>query len=547
MTGWIAAAALLVAAPASAEILYSKDGVVFEGTLRKVVSQAGVCNVLEGHNTAAVYEQLKANQGQPLDLWRVDFSVRNESGRPLEFLRAAGWVRAEHPPCTNWSGPETPPDAWLRVEWGDYYELLQMPSGMQPEQETANALYLMVFHEHQPRFGEWDIDYRFAAASPAAGESGGGDQRAGGERAAAPAGASQLPPDIQADLYLRQAVQAVGEGDAASARAAMERLETLQREHELEPAPADHYRYAQAWAAAGEPERAMESAVRYLQLQGREAEHYAEALDLVSRAESGNAGRPAGDTAANAGGARADPPRSGFSADQTCAGKAKGSECWMELESHPSCYVWNHSLWPGETATTWTAGCSGGLASGSGTLKWVNDRGEWESSGTLRDGKHNGHWVSGSSEGSYVDGKKNGHWVEPWGDESGREGPYVDGKEHGHWVIRLSNGRVEEGPFVDGKQHGHWVERSADGSVGGGAYVNDRKHGHWVERGEEWDSEGSYVNGDPQGHWVTTYAETGTWEGPMVDGQHHGTWVRTYPNGNTRVTTWVNGEEQEGR
>ena len=86
---------------------------LFEGTLRKVVVQAGVCNVLEEHYTAEVYEKLKANQD-----------------RPLDFLRADGWVRAEHPPRTNWSGPEAPPDPLLRVKWGDYYELVQMPYGM---------------------------------------------------------------------------------------------------------------------------------------------------------------------------------------------------------------------------------------------------------------------------------------------------------------------------------------------------------------------------------------------------------------------------------
>ena len=102
-----------------------------------------------------------------------------------------------------------------------------------------------------------------------------------------------------ADRYLRKAEQAVRDGDIAIALLAMERLEALQREHGLESAPEDHYRYAQAWEAAGEPERAMESAVRYLQLRGRDAEHYTEALDLMNRAESGKAGPAAGVSAAS--------------------------------------------------------------------------------------------------------------------------------------------------------------------------------------------------------------------------------------------------------
>ena len=93
---------------------------------------------------------------------------------------------------------------------------------------------------------------------------------------AAAAAAAQLPPEIQADRYLLQAEQAVRDGDAASARAAMERLGALEREHGLEPAPEDHYRYAQAWEAAGAPQRPLAAAVSYLQLRGREAEHYTE-------------------------------------------------------------------------------------------------------------------------------------------------------------------------------------------------------------------------------------------------------------------------------
>ena len=148
----------------------------------------------------------------------------------------------------------------------------------------------MVFHEHQPRFGEWDIRYEFAAGSGTAGQSGGSTQRGRGPSAPPLAASLQLPPAIQADRYLRQAEQAVRSGDAAGARAAMERLEALEREHGLEPEGEDHYRYAQAWEAAGEPQRAMDSAVRYLQLRGREAEHYTEALDLMNRAESGKEG-----------------------------------------------------------------------------------------------------------------------------------------------------------------------------------------------------------------------------------------------------------------
>ena len=251
---------------AQAETFHNKDGVVFEGTIRLVTSEAGRCNVLEEKYSEQVYEKLKANQDQPLDLWRVDFLIRNGSGRVIDYLNASSWVKAEHPPCTNWSGPERALlESSVWVVWGDHLVPMQKPSGMRAGQAERRAVYLMVFHEHRPTIGEWDIDYTFAREASAGRVPAGG---ASSSRQGASAPADQLPPDIMADRHLLRAEQAAREGDSASARAAMERLLTLQREHGLESAPEDHYRHAQAWEAAGEPERAMESTVRYLRLRG---------------------------------------------------------------------------------------------------------------------------------------------------------------------------------------------------------------------------------------------------------------------------------------
>ena len=121
----------------------------------------------------------------------------------------------------------------------------------------------------------------------------------GGRDSGAAAPGVELPPEIQVDLNLRKAEQAVRTGDAATAREAMERVASLEREHGLAPSPEDHYRYAQAWASAGEPERAMAAAVRYLQLVGREAEHYTEALDLINREGSLEAAPASGNAASS--------------------------------------------------------------------------------------------------------------------------------------------------------------------------------------------------------------------------------------------------------
>ena len=98
--------------------------------------------------------------------------------------------------------------------------------------------------------------------------------------------AAQLPPEVLVDKYLRQAERLVQENNHDGARTAMKEMLALQQEHGLEPAPEDHFRYAQVWSATGAPQLAIESLIRYLQLRGREAEHYGEALDLMNKAES---------------------------------------------------------------------------------------------------------------------------------------------------------------------------------------------------------------------------------------------------------------------
>ena len=225
MPDWIAATALLAEFTVLAETFHRQDGVLFEGTLRKVVPQASVCNVLEEKYTPDEYERLKDNQGQPLDLWQVDYTVRNESGRALEHLRASSWVCSEHPPCTNWSGegpgggPLLPePSLPISIFWTDNYEMLQMTYGMRPGQQVRRSFYLKVFHERQPRFGEWDIDYTFAKEAGAGrgttGQGGGSTQRKRGPEA--PALSFELPPEIEAGEFGEGAPEIMRPGAADS-------------------------------------------------------------------------------------------------------------------------------------------------------------------------------------------------------------------------------------------------------------------------------------------------------------------------------------------
>ena len=299
----------LLGSPASAEILYDREGIQLQGTARIVSRNAATCNVLEEKYSPEEYQKMKANQGQPLHVWQLDISAHNLTGKPLDFLSADFNIESPWPPCTNWSGegPGGGPsgdfvDAEGRpqpVSWAGTLKVLSMPYGMRVGQVERDTVFLAVFHEDRPVFKNWSVDFTFARQG-----SQGRQAPAAAPSRAAPRQRVQLPPEILADKYLRQAEQLVGEKDYPGARQALEKLEALQQEHGIEPDPEDHFRYAQIWSAAGAPERAMEEAVRYLQIRGREAEHYEEALDLINRAEAeqaraesgagGTAGAPTG-------------------------------------------------------------------------------------------------------------------------------------------------------------------------------------------------------------------------------------------------------------
>ena len=96
---------------------------------------------------------------------------------------------------------------------------------------------------------------------------------------------AQLPPEILADSYLLRGEQAIGEGDPARARAEIDKILDLEKEHELDLGEEFHFRYAKAAAAAGLPEQALEAVEKYLTLAGREGRHYVEALELMNQAQ----------------------------------------------------------------------------------------------------------------------------------------------------------------------------------------------------------------------------------------------------------------------
>ena len=149
-----------------------------------------------------------------------------------------------------------------------------------------------------------------------------------------------------------------------------------------------------------------------------------------------------------------------------CAGASRGTACWNKISNKPGCYYFEDEFEP-EAKVTWSGVCRGSVAHGAGTLEL----------------KNNSHETLLDFTGSITDGRRQGHWVMRTLHGSVSEGPYVDGSKHGHWVLRDENGNVSEGPYVNGERHGHWVE-STD----------------VIQR-----AEGQYINGTPEGSWFVRY------------------------------------------
>lgn len=315
----------LAIGPVGAETLYNKDGVQLSATARSIEPGAATCRVREERHSTPEYERLKPNDGQPLDVWRVELVVANYSGRVLDYLNAHLNVESDWPPCDHWDGPET--SYGQPVVWTGPLMTIQDVGSVQPGEERREIRFVLAWHEDDPVLGRWDINYTFDDAAPAVGD--------GSE-----------PPVSQA------------------------------------------------------------------------------VSDPLNRARG----------------------RTQFQPEETCADGSFRESCWMEIENHPGCYVWNPFPQTEETVT-WSGGCSGGWASGTGELVW-------------RYIEHNGEPATSSGTGELGDGKPHGYWIEPVSSFEGYvdEGSYVDGKRHGYWVTKNAEGRViAQGPYANGEPHGRWT------------------------------------------------------------------------------------------
>ena len=285
MTSWVFLAPMV-----QGEVLYEEEGIQLRGTARIIAYNAATCNVLEEKEH---YERLKANDGQPLHVWQVDFSVYNGSGKGLSYLRADFDIESEDPPCTNWTGegPGRGPSGGPysdTVFWGNQSRTLSTPAGMSPREVEQGVLFLAVFHTDRPSFERWSTNFTY-------GEPEGGGRRqetqsgipAPSSGSPEPATGSPLPVEVLLDENLMEAEMLSEEKDHKGALEAMDRILALQKEHGLDLPEEFSFRYARTAMAAGSYQAAIDAATQYLSKVGRGGKHYREALALRVKSRRG--------------------------------------------------------------------------------------------------------------------------------------------------------------------------------------------------------------------------------------------------------------------
>lgn len=381
----------VLAADARGQQLLEIDGVELRGRTRLVMSGGGTCNVLESDTS---YEQRRQNQGAAMDIWRLDVSVHNGSGRWLDHLIARYGIESEWPECTNWNGPSA--GAFEQsVEWANSNGHIQ-ESGryvVAPGRTLiATHLFIVLRGDPQPRFSTWSMDFDFAAAPPPDFGSAGAGQHT-----------VPVPTPEQENIFWQSIVNSTDPADFESyleqfpngvfRSLAQNRLRAIARTTQTGPAgtvPA---------AARARPEPAPEAA--------RVLEPLCTEVEFLSR-------------------------------------------CWLELDSPPDCHVWAGYIDNGLGGSViWTGECSNGRASGTGTLsvafnsKYLADT---AGTGRIEEGKRVGPWVTrwsgGVVQGAFVDGERHGRWVLRDTDGYEMETPYVQGKRHGRGLTRFSNGET---------------------------------------------------------------------------------------------------------
>ena len=168
-----------VAAGAGAQQLLSEaEGVRLYGTAQLVMPDAATCNVLESDTS---FEERKANQGAPLDVWLLEFSVHNASVKWIDHVIARYGITSEWPACTNWSDDHQVTlmqrfgfEVAGLVAWAGASGHIQR-SGRNVvapgETLTEKRLVIVLRGEPAPRFNDWWLDVDFGEGTGAEAEA----------------------------------------------------------------------------------------------------------------------------------------------------------------------------------------------------------------------------------------------------------------------------------------------------------------------------------------------------------------------------------------
>ena len=383
-----ALALLLIAAPGQARRLMETGGIELRGAARVLTYGAATCHVLEEKHSDEDYARLKVNEGKPLNLWQLDFSVYNGSGKALDHLIARYNIETQWPPCTNWSfkpGVDASEASWSSDS--GHIQRTGEPYSVAPGETLTKELFFIVFHEDEPRFDRWSVDYNVAAGTPAAPVA-----QAPQAQAAPPAAQPAQAPGRPAGISAGDTCAGKAEGSAC-------------------------------WLALDNPPGCYlwngylsvnETATWSGACTGGLAEGAGEIFMVWDSDRKGSV----------------------TATGQLQQGKMHGR--WVsrhangDMEEGPYVDGKRHGRWV-------TRHANGGVQEGP----YVDgkEHGRW----VLRD-------ADGTvSEGPFVDGKWHGRWVWRYADGRVSEGPIVDDELHGRWVLRDADGKVlGEANFVNG-------------------------------------------------------------------------------------------------
>ena len=462
-----ALAAFLAVSPTVAETVYDQDGVQLSATMQRVQSGAAVCRVLAENETLSTYEELRPNDGQPLDIWRVEVVVANNSGRVMDDLRVFFPFDSERPPCTNW---EESPGLGFYFTGGVWIQFQKGRGGVQPGEDVREAKQLLVFHTDQPSFGgvPWRIHYEFAPGPAVEPPTADADSPRGGS--------AGVPLDDQAGVH----------GQAAAfdpAETCEGKAEGVECWHQLDSHPGCY-----VWNGHLDAEETASWT-------GACNGSVADGEGVLTWADPEGASVYEG---ALVGGKRHGRGRVTFGNGTVAEGIfANGREAGRWVARRADGAVIETPLVNGEIHGTMVYRFE------SGTVRetpYVND----EIHGTEVVRSANGDVI----ETPYVNGEKHGTEVRRWTSGSVIETPYVNGEIHGTEVARIFgffDGRYlleveSETPYVNGEKHGTEVERLVLLShVIETPWVNGKRHGTRVERYDGNVIERiRYVNGERQ-------------------------------------------------